>query len=281
MWKPLALALAMTLLPSSALAQLKLTNQRVTYVNGLPRDTNKILPLDSFYVFFEIENLQVDKGGRGQFSHALQVTDSKGKLIFKEENKDLTAQLVLGSNSMPMRSEVQTSPQMDPGKYTMHVTVTDQLAKTKATFTQDFEVLPKAFGIVRFMTTLGDGFKEFTAPPVGYASEFLAVRFVVVGMKRDKGKFKVSLTMRILDKNGKETTPKTPYTAKWPEELPLEPEVKLEDIQWIPSFFVIPLNRPGDFTVILEARDEIGKTTETIRFPLRVLDLRDLKMSSK
>jgi hypothetical protein len=52
-------------------------------------------------------------------------------------------------------------------------------------------------------------------------------------------------------------------------------------VQVIPWGFIVPLNRPGEFTVVLEAHDEIGKTTETLRFPLRVHDLRELRMSGK
>jgi len=284
MWKAVVLTAALLcLIPARAAAQLSLANARVTYANGLPRESNKILQGDIYYVTYEVENLKVEEGsGRAFYSMSMKVVDSKGDIKFSEKAEDMVAVLGLGGTVMPVRSQVTTGLDLPPGKYTMHVTVADKKAKVEKELKSDFVVLPKAFGMIRLSTTIGDGGKnQATAPPTGYVGQWLGIEFGVVGMKRDtKKQFKVSLTARILDDKGNPTSPKTPFVGEIPKDL--GEDVKLEDINVVPVGFLVSLNRPGNYTVEVEAVDHFdNKKSVTARFPLTVLDLKSLKPAPK
>jgi hypothetical protein len=73
--------------------------------------------------------------------------------------------------------------------------------------------------------------------------------------------------MTIIDEGGKPATAK-PSTGDVTE----APEKQ----QHVPMGFVVPLNRPGKFTVVLKATDKIANKSRTLRFPLTVLP-NDLK----
>jgi hypothetical protein len=87
----------------------------------------------------------------------------------------------------------------------------------------------------------------------------------LVGFERDKAKKlpHVAFEMRILDESGKPTLPK-PF-AGVNQDLP-------EKAVSMPLSFVVPLNRPGKYTIELKATDQITKKTALLAFPYTVID---------
>ncbi len=272
MWTTLAFAAALSLAPSQG-SSLELTNVRPTYgILGAPRPDTKFLPGDVFFLAFDIDGIKVDENGHALYSMTMEVTDSKGKVQFKQDKGSDKIQVTnyLGGNRLPAFAHVEIGLDMPGGEYTLKIGVTDLNSKKEANLTRKFEVLPLSFGIVR-LTTSYDPDGNVPAPMVGSVGQLLTINFVVVGFERDKSKkpqpdFQVE--MRILDESGKPTLTK-PISDKVPnaslKEVP--PMLKGVDLH-----FSMGLNRPGKFTVELKVIDNLGKKKPmTVTFPLTVL----------
>ena len=166
MWTTLSLIAALGLAPGQAGA-LDLTNIRVT--NGLlgtARGEAKLLPGDWYFVAFDIDNVKVNQAGEVLYSMAMELTDSKKKVLFKQDPRDLKVLNSLGGNRLPAFANVEIGIDQPPGQYTLTVTVVDRAAKATKAFTREFEVVPPSFGLVRVNLSYDDR-GNFPAP-AGY-----------------------------------------------------------------------------------------------------------------
>jgi hypothetical protein len=268
MWTSLALAAALSLSPGQG-AGLTLSNARATFGElGNPRPDTKMLPGDIFFVAFDIEGIKVDEEGKVLYSMAMEVTDKNGKSIFKQQPVDRNDFLPLGGNKLPARAFVSVGLDQEPGTYTCKVTVTDRAAKTSKTLEQNFEVLPKAFGLVQVYTS-ADAKGEVPAPTLGVAGQSVWVHFAVVGFERDTKSAKatkqpnVAVEMAVLNKDGTKTLPKPTATT-------IDGMVDEKD-NGIPLRFLLPMNRAGDFIIELKATDALSKKTSRVTLPIKVL----------
>jgi len=264
MWTTLALA-ALTLSPAEA-GQLTLTNARTTYgLLGGPRTDNKYLPGDSYVLQFDIEGITVGDDGKVLYSVGLEVTDSAGKAHFKQAPRDMEAQNSLGGNSLPGFVSLQIGLDQPPGTYNVKVTVTDRAAKASKSLTRSYEILPKAFGLVR-LTTTADPAGQIPAPFLA-EGQSLWVNFLAVGFGRESGEQgqpHIAVTCRVLDENGKPTVAK-PFAGDVSKDIP-------KSALSVPMQFLLELNRPGKFTVELKATCKVtGKESATLSFPITVL----------
>jgi hypothetical protein len=259
-----ALALLAALgLPAAETGELRLTNVRPTYcVLGPVRAADKVLPGDSYVLSFDIEGITTDDAGKARYSVGVDVSDADGKLLFKQEAKEQDAQTSLGGNRLPAYAQLNVGLQAKPGTYNLKVTVTDLAADKTATLTHKAEVLPKDFGMVRLTTSSDpDGRYPVSVPGSG---EWLFVHVGVVGFARNGSGQQpdVTLTMRILDEEGKPTTAK-PVTVAVNKDVP-------EAAPSLPLRLLLSLNRAGKFTVQLTATDRLSNKTSTLSFPLTV-----------
>jgi hypothetical protein len=262
MWMSLAMLAALAAVPGEN-NSLTLTNVRTTYgVLGAPRPDNKILPGDILTVSFDLEGCQVNESGKILYSIGMEVSDKNGKVHFKQEPRNLEAHNSLGGTTHPAFATLQVGLDEPPGEYTVKVTVTDRAAGATQTFTQTYEVLAKAFGIVRFSTSSDP---SGVAPAAALAAgQTVWINFGAVGFARNEGTGQPDLAaaLRVLDADGK------PVTAK-----PLVGEVK-EGVppkaQGVPMQFVLELNRPGNFTLELKVTDRIAGKSATLSYPLTV-----------
>lgn len=270
MWTTLACIAALGLAPSQA-GQLTLSNPQATYgLFGAPRPDNKLLPGDIFFVAFDIENITVDKAGKVLYSMGMEVFDSKGGSIYKQDPRDLEALNSLGGNRLPAFAHVYVGLDQPPGEYTLKVTVIDRGGKAKVTKTLErkFEVLPLKFGIVRLQlsTIVSESPERFPAPTTAVAGQSLWVNFAIVGYGRNNGVPQMSVEMRALE-NGKPTVPE-PFVGKVGKEIPA-------NFQIAPMQFWLPLNRSGKYTIELKVKDETAKDkVATLTFPVTVLPLK-------
>src|SRR5262249_40336289 len=153
MWTTLVLAAALGTAPQDAGA-LTLTNMRATYgPHGIARGDNKVLPGDHIFISFEIDGITLDANGKALYSMATEISDSKNKMLFKQDPRDLEAVRALGGATLPAFAQVDTPLTQAAGDYTVKVTVTDRAGKRSQTLSQVFQVQPAAFGIVRLTTT--------------------------------------------------------------------------------------------------------------------------------
>jgi hypothetical protein len=263
MWTMLTFVAALAL-PVGQADKLTVTNVRSTYgIRGATRADAKFLPGDSLVLTYDIEGIKTDEAGKVLYSTATEVTDSKGKVLFKQDPTDLETVVALGGNQLPAYSQVAIGVHQPAGEYKIKVTITDRAAKKSTDLTYKFEVLDKAFGVVRLSTTNDqEGLSSSSVYGVG---ESTWVHFSVVGFERDatKKQPKVSVSLTVLDEDGKATLAK-----------PFEGEISSnvdEKALSFPGHFLLSLNRAGKFTVELKATDKVSKKTTKVTIPLTVM----------
>lgn len=153
MWTSLAFVAALGIAPGQA-AGIKLSNARVTYGElGAIRPDTKFLPGDIYFVAFDIDGITVDERGRVKYSMGMEVVNSKGQKIFKQDPQEREDFLPLGGSTLPARAFITIATDQEAGAYTCRVTVTDRATKSSQILEHKFSVLPKNFGLVQVFTT--------------------------------------------------------------------------------------------------------------------------------
>jgi hypothetical protein len=262
----MALAAALTTAPHQA-GDLKLSNVRATYgYLGADRKDNRYLPGDICYVTFDIENLDVRDDGKVLYSMKMELLNPQGKVEFGKEPQELDATNSLGGNRMPGFAQANIGTDTAPGMYTMRLTVTDRRSKSKsaANLEYKFEVVPKDFGLVRVgYLTLSE--RPVPVPYTTVAGETILVGGTALHFDRDQKSQQpsIGLEIRVLGEDGK------PVAKPMRDEVKKLDPVKRPDV---PFAMPLSLNRPGKFTVELEATDQISKKTAKVSLPLEVLE---------
>jgi len=100
MWTSLALLSALSLTPSQA--DLSLTHVRSTHgMLGPQRENETLNPGDILFVCFDIEGITADEDGKVRYSTAIEISDSSGKLLFKQQPQNSETKGSLGGNRIP------------------------------------------------------------------------------------------------------------------------------------------------------------------------------------
>ena len=259
----LSLAAALTIIPSQA-GTLNLVNIRTTYGNlGAQRTDNRYLPNDLFFVCFDIESLTVSPEGKVSYVISMEVTDKANKAIFKPDRpSDRDDVLPLGGSRLAAYAFVALKPDQEPGTYNCRVTVVDKANNAKKTLEKQFDVVPKAFGLIALNTT-SDVEGNHPAPTSGIVGQDLFIHCALVGFGRGADKKpNGQVELRVYDEAKKPTLAKFP-TAVMPAEVPENDPVLFR--------FYVPFNREGTFTAELKATDNVSGKTSTISFPIKVL----------
>ncbi|HYT91441.1 MAG TPA: hypothetical protein VEL76_22195 [Gemmataceae bacterium] len=249
--------------PASAL---EITNRRATYgPDGSARADNKLMLGDVLVLAFDIEDLKMEPhSGIVRYTNRLELLDSTGKVIFTRDTPNQRV-LCLGKSRVAERAQVVVGTDQAPGKYTLRLTVSDVATKTakgnaeSKSFTYDFQAVPPGFGLI-----------HVNAPSVATTTKEYTGTCSLVGMALDSKKMiNVEIRTRILDEKGKPTLTK-PFVLNFPEMLP--PGFNVTKDTQIPLPFPLSLNRPGRFTIEIEAEDAVGKRTAKVSFPIVVLE---------
>ncbi len=245
-------------------SELTLSNIRATHgLLGPKRNAMNVQPGDSVYVCFDITGITVGADGKVKYSIATEVTDSKGKPIFKQEPRDLEVPLSLGGNSVPGYSQIDVGLAQPAGEYNLKLVVVDREGKKTATFSHKFNIAAPGFGLVRFSTTRD---QQGSLPSnVAGVGESLWLHFGVVGFDRDKtGKQpKVDVELQILD--DKDKLVGKPQTGTIGKDVP-------DGVTMLPLQFFLSLNRAGAFKMVVTATDQMSKKTTKTTLPLTVLE---------
>jgi len=235
---------------------LSMTDVRFTLgVFGPPRADTKVLPGDRLVVSFDIAGITADEDGKILYSIGTELSDSKGKLLFRQPQRNQETIAALGGGRLPAFAQVDVGLDQPAGNYTLKVTVKDRASDKSASLTRSFTVLPRAFGLVRLSASRDpdDQLPAFL-PAVG---QTVWLHLTVVGFERDKdgGQPNVLLEVRIRDEQGKVTTAR-PLSGTVNKDVP-------GDAQALPMQFPVLLNRGGKFTLELKATDKVsGKSVE-------------------
>ena len=261
-----ALALALVLGGTGvANGPLEIANARPTYgYLGAPRPRAGVLPGEITHFAFDIKNLALDSKGRAHYSVAMEILDPKGQVFYREAPRNAVAQNYLGGNSLPCAAQLAVPLDTPPGEYKLRITIQDRTTKKSATFEGKGKVLPRAFGLIR-VGTFADAQAKVPAPPVGVVGSTLYVDFAAAHFARDKKTKQPSLLvkMRVLDEKGKPTVSE-PLSGRANKGI-------AEEETMVPMHFGLTLNRPGRFTIEIEATCEVCGATSRVRLPLRVL----------
>jgi hypothetical protein len=271
MWTTLALMSALNWTPAQA-GQLELKNPRVTYgILGQERKDTTYLPGDMVVLAFDIEGLKVADDGQVKYSMSMELTDSKGKSLFKKDPQETIAVNTLGRSRLPAFALTEVGTDTAPGKYTMTVVVTDVSVKPKASveLKRDFEVKASQFGIVRPGFTNVSMKEPQSAPPLGVPGQSLLFNFAVVGfeLKGDKMDPNVKVTMEVKDESDKSVL-KKPFSGEAKE---IDAEAK--KLRVIPFQLPMQLNRSGKFKVVVTATDQHTGKTASQTLDLKVVEV--------
>ena len=238
---------------------------RLLAIWALPRMAAKgRLPGDIVYFAFDIKNMKLDETGRASYTLLVEVTDDKGHLIYKQGPTNAVAQNYLGGNSLPCSAHLELPLDSVPGTHHLKVTITDRSSKKTVSLERTGKILTPDFGLVR-VASFADRETKVPAASVGVVGESIYISFAPVGFSRDKGTGQPDLhvSMRVLDDKGQPTFAK-PLSGTVSKEVPA-------GLRLIPMQFGITLNRPGNFTIELEAADKLSGKSVKERLPLRVV----------
>jgi hypothetical protein len=242
---------------------LNLTGARQTHgILGPVRTDNNLLPGDSLHVAFDVEGAAADSDGKLRYSTTTEVTDGQGKVVFRSPGREQASVHVLGGNRIPAYARVDVGLEQPAGDYTLKVTATDLVSKQSKTLTREFTVLPKGFGLVGLgLTSDADG--RVPAGQVG-VGETVYVHAAAVGFARPNGQGhpRLDFALRVLDESGKEAQ-SPPLTGSVEKDVPASAGS-------VPVQFALSLNRPGKFTVEIQAADRVGDKKFVRSFPLTV-----------
>jgi len=264
----LALAAALSVAPSQG-GELKLTNVRMTVGElGPTRTSAKLLPGDILFIGYDITGLSIEPDGDVKYRMAMEVVDSAGKSIFKQDPKELTEKIQLRGNSIPGRAYVIIGLDQNAGNYTCKVTVEDGKTKSKDTLTMKFEVGKKEFGIVGVMATY-DLRGEISAPTTGLVGQTIFIQCNIASFQRDPKTKQpnVVLEFQLLDEKG------TPTLAKPIVHNQDDKSVqKVEEKEGMFGMrYPVFMSRPGKFTAKLTATDKAGNKTAAYELPITIL----------
>ncbi|HLJ95508.1 MAG TPA: hypothetical protein VKU02_20190 [Gemmataceae bacterium] len=243
--------------------RLTATNVRTTYgILGPVRQDPRFHPGDDFVLSFDIEGAKANTAGKILYSVGMDITDSQGKVRFRQIPTDQEADAPAGGKGLPACASLQIGLDQDPGAYTVRVTVKDRVAGTHCEITRTCQILPKEFGLVRLTTTLDPEGKIPTA--FLQQSKPGWINFAAVGFGRAKsgGQPHVSVVMRVSDEAGRSALAK-PSMGEITKDVP-------SGVRALPMQFALEINRTGKFTVELTATDQVSGQSVKASFPITV-----------
>ena len=260
----LALAAATAAPAQPPAGALQLTNVRLTVGElGPARKDSKLLPGDVLFIAFDVDGLTIDADGKTLYTVGMEVADAGGKLLFKQDPRELRDTVPLRGGKMPARAFITVGLDQPPGAYTCKLTVTDPKAKATNSFTVKFEVLKGDFGLVAINPTR-DVRGQIVAPASGVVGETLWVQFTVVGFGRD-AKTKqpnIEFSLEFLDEKGQ---PTLGQPIRQVQDAGINEKDAVFD-QHAPVF----MNRPGRFTMRVTAVDKVSNKRAAFDLPIRI-----------
>jgi hypothetical protein len=139
---------------------------------GTARPDNKFPAGDELFLAFDVEGVKADASGAVRVAVGMELIDGKGNRLFTQAPKDRTAVNSLGGTSMPLFAKLDIGTDQPAGTYTLKLPVTDKNSSASTNADFPFEVLPRAFALVRVKTAFDpDG--DIPAPQVGVGQALL------------------------------------------------------------------------------------------------------------
>lgn len=241
---------------------LHITNLRATYgVGGPDRPDNKVLPGDTLVIAYDIEGMQPGGDGKLHYRIGMEVSDQQRTIQLKQDPKPKSVNATPDGRPLAGMATLHVGLDQPPGVYTVKFTVTDDTSRAQTHTSQNYEVLPKGFGLVR-VTADGDPISK-GIDPVFHVGKPGVVNFTLVGFGRTGtgGQPDVNVVMKVLGKNG--PVLEQPTTAEVKAGVPAK-------ALSIPMELRLELAKPGRYVVELTANDQLTGQRSTISLPITV-----------
>jgi hypothetical protein len=243
---------------------LALLNVRTTYGPlGATRTDEKILPGDQVALSFDIAGAKVDSNGKVRYSMTMEVCDSRERVLFKRDPRDMEVSMPPGQKSLPACATLDAGTEQPPGKYRVKVIVKDLSSGITQEISRVYELLPRDFGLVRYFTSRDpDGKMPTTALQAGRPGW---INFSAIGFARDQatGQPDVAVRMDFMDETGRTSIFQ-----------PIFGEVKqgtASGAKVLPMQFKVNFPKPGQLIVELTATDKVANRKSLLKVPFEIL----------
>ncbi len=243
--------------------------------DGIPLQSGtEFQPGDIAFFSFQVENYHVNPTGKVDLVGHMQAFDPKGVAIVaadeqmigtsvSEEDKDWKPKL---------RLQLQLPSIAQPGTYTIRYDVTDRQSRQSAASELTFAVGGRGVEPAGALTIRNLGFyrtqdEDSPLKVVAYRpGDTLWVRFDAIGYKYgEQNSIDVAYDVAVLSPDGKQM-----YSQ---EDAAVERSQAYYPQPWVPGAFNLnlqPTMRPGTYTLVLTARDGVGKQNATVKAEFRV-----------
>jgi hypothetical protein len=223
------------------------------------------IPGESLFFSFQVEGHGVSPEQKVKLSYKLDATDSHGTRLMETVQASVDAELTPQDKEWKpkVRQTILIPPFADPGKYKISVVINDELGKGAASKEISFEVRghvvePSETLIVRnFSFRRGEEDREPLSSAVYRPGDTVWARFDIIGYKFGEGnRIDVNYGISVIAPSGKV--------------LFSQPEAAVEQTssfyphRYVPGMMNLSLQpniRPGEYAIVLTARDRIGNQT--------------------
>jgi hypothetical protein len=259
--------LAVALLALSAApapAALKIDKIEACYGRlGPVRKSLDFYPYDEVWFRFTVTGAKADDEGGIDMELSWKVLDEKDKEVF---TKKLPAKgpLAFGSDSFPASVSFGLPEPVVAGDYTLKVSVKDKQSGDEASFEKKLRLKATEFAIVS-PQFFHDAACTASAPAGGVVGEQLHFRLWTIGFDRSQGKLDNEMKVLVLDKDGKEVSPKPLRLLAEKDDPKVVKELPALDFGGF-----VTLTKAGEFTMRITVTDRNSKKTATFEAPLKV-----------
>ncbi len=274
--------LFLALLPAAlwaAAPALKIENTVISQMEGGDPDPAGYEHIGGETVFFwcNVSGFTKDSDNKVHLSYSIQATDAKGAGLAEATKSEVLEEILPQDKDwMPkLTAEIQLPPLLIPGDYKIVVKIQDVLAEGTVESSVPFRVRGHLVSASDTLSVRNFGFyrKEEDTQAMDRAlyhnGSPLVVKFDITGYKYGaNNKIDVSYVFSILGADNR-------VLYKQPDADVEQSRVQAESFYpqpYVPEFMSLELQKvaPGAYTVLIQARDGVGKQTAEARRPFSV-----------
>lgn len=231
-------------------------------------------PGDIAFFSFQVENYRTSSTGKIQLTGHVEVLDPRGVPVIPRDEEAIGTTVSQEDKDWKpkVRLQIQLPAIAPPGAYKIKYQVTDQQSHQNAAAELAFRVGGKAVEPAGMLTIRNLGFyrtqdEEIPLKTVAYrAGDILWVRFDATGYKYgEQNSIDVTYDVAVLAPDGKQLFAQ--------EDAAVEKSQAFYPQPWVPGEFNLSLQstmHPGTYTLVITARDGVGKQTASARGEFRV-----------
>jgi hypothetical protein len=240
---------------------------------ALPAGTD-FQPGDIVFFSFQVENYRISPTGKVDLAGHIQAFDPKGIAIAPADEEVIGTSISDEDKEWKpkIRLQFQLPSIAQPGAYRIKYDVTDRQSRQSAASEMTFGVGGKGVEPASELTIRNLGFyrtqeEESPLKVVAYRpGDTVWVRFDAIGYKYgEQNAIDVAYDVAVLSPDGKQL-----YAQ---EDAAVERSQAYYPQPWVPGIFNLslqPTMRPGTYTLVLTARDGVGKQMATAKAEFRV-----------